>query len=82
MTFRQDCEALDHRNHKCRRLPCTGLRTPNYVPALKSWGNGLGLNGSGNQQPRCSQISQKRLGQTEGVKTRVNKGIHCTILSV
>ena len=82
LTFRQDREPFDYGNNKCRRLSGTGLGTTDDVPALKGWWNGLSLNGCGNQQARCRQIPQKRFRQTKGVKTLVNRGMQCTILSV
>ena len=82
LTFRQDRKPFDYGNNKRGRLPSTGLCTTNDVPALKGGGNGLSLNGSGNQQARCRQIPQERFRETKGMKTRVNRGIQCTILSV
>ena len=82
LAFRQDREPFDHGDNKRRRLAGTGLGATNDVPALKGRWNGLSLNGSGNQQARCRQIPQKRFRQTKGVKTLVNRGMQCTILSV
>ena len=82
LTFRQDRKPLDHGDNKRGRLPRTGLRTTDDIPALKGWGNGLSLDRSGNEQTCRRQIPQERFRQTKGVKTRVNRGMQCTILSV
>ena len=82
LTFRQEREPFDHGDNKCGRLPRTGLCTTDDIAALKGRWNGLSLNGSGDQQARCRQIPQERFRETKGTKTRVNRGMQCTILSV
>ena len=82
LNFRQDREPFYYGDNERSRLPRTCLCTTDDVAAFKGWWNGLSLNGSGNQQARCRQIPQERFRETKGIETRVNRGMHCTILSV
>src|SRR5262249_7393842 len=82
LTFWQECKAFNRRDDKCCSLACTSLRATDDVSTSESRRNSLGLNGSGNEKARGRQVSQERFGQTNGMKIRVNRRTHYTILSV
>ncbi len=73
---------FDDRDDKGGGLPGPGLRAANDITPRKRRRDGPLLDGSWCRKPSLRQGLDQYIGQTERVKTYMNRRIHYNILSV